>query len=260
MTDGILHDRRHNVCYNHFMSDILIVGKELPDCLDFAESFVATRKVYCVCKDESETADFEPEGIFASTWNRSSAISSRSLIIKAETRLEELNQIVLFFDSYYFGTKFELDRTEDVSAAVDTMISSFQYFVNELLLRLEQRKDPVTVVFLAKTYPSKAENLRSGNKNVNIHPTSNIVASAQEAFIALAENFATLVNDRQYLSVLLAKCEQTNELFNNDKKLGNWVKESISAIEGFKNHQTARQACSWIRAGGKVSSGFSLFK
>lgn len=242
------------------MSDILIVGKDLPDCLDFAETFVTTRKVYCVCRDESEATDFESEGIFASTWNRSSAISSRSLIIKAETHLEELNQVVLLFDSYYFGTRFELDRTEDVSAAVDTMIASYQYFVNELLLRLEQRKDPVTVVFLAKTYPSKAQNLRSGNKNVNIHPTSNIVNSAQEAFIALAENFATLVGDKQYLSVLLAKCEQNNELYNSDKQLGAWVKESLAAIEGFKNHQSAKQACSWIRAGGKVGNGFSLFK
>ena len=242
------------------MSDILIVGKDLPDCLDFAEAFVTTRKVYCVCKDESEAEDFESEGIYASTWNRSSAISSRSLIIKAETRLEELNQIVLFFDSYYFGTRFELDRTEDVSAAVDTMIASFQYFINELLLRLEQRKDPVTVVFLAKTYPSKAENLRSGNKNVNIHPTSNIVNSAQEAFIALAENFATLVGDKQYLSVLLAKCEQTNELYNSDKQLAAWVKECLGTIEGFKTHQGAKQACTWVRAGGKISNGFSLFK
>ena len=242
------------------MSDILIVGKDLPDCLDFAEAFVATRKVFCVTKEEADAANFEAEGIRASTWNRASAISSRSLLIKAETKLEELNQIVIYFDSYYFGTKFELDRTEDVSVAIDTMVASFQYFVNELLVRLEQRKEPVTVVFLAKTYPSKAENFHSGNKNVNIHPTSNIVNSAQAAFIALAENVATLVADKQYLSVLLAKCDQTNELYNSEKQLANWVKESIGAIEGFKNHQSVKQACNWVKAGNKVSSGFMLFK
>ena len=242
------------------MSDILIVGKDLPDCLDFAEVFVTTRRVFCVSKDESEATNFESEGIFASTWNRSSAISSRSLLIKAETKLEELNQFVIYFDSYWFAQQFELDRTEDVSVAIDTMIAGYQYFANELLLRLEQRKENVTVVFLARTYPSKVENLRSGSKNVNIHPTSNIVNSAQQAFMALAENFATLVSDRQYLSVLLAKCEQSNELFNSEKQLGGWVKESISVIEGFKSHQSVKQACSWIRAGGKVSNGFSLFK
>ena len=243
-----------------FMADILIVGKDLPDNLDFAEAFVATRKVFCVARDESEIQNFEAEGILASTWNRDSAISSRSLIIKAETKLEELNEFVLLFDSYWFGTKFELDRTEDVSVAIETMITSYQYFINELILRLEQRKEPVTVAFVVKTYPSKAELLHSGNKNINLHPTSNIVNAAQQAFISLAENFATLVSDRQYLSVLLAKCDHTNELFSSDKQLGNWVKESIAAIEGFKSRQSVKQACSWVKAGGKVSNGFSLFK
>ena len=242
------------------MSDILIIGKDLPVGLDFAEAFVATRKVFCVARDESEVSNFEAEGIVAATWNRASAISSRSLIIKAETKLEQLDEFVLFFDSYWFSTKFELDRTEDVSVAVETMITSFQYFVNELMLRLEQRKDPVTVAFVAKTYPSKAELVHSGNKNINLHPTSNIVNAAQQAFISLAENFATLVRDRQYLSVLLAKCDQTNELFNSDKQLGSWVKESIKAIEGFKSHQSVKQACTWVKAGGKISNGFTLFK
>ena len=65
---------------------------------------------------------------------------------------------------------------------------------------------------------------------------------------------------RQYLQVLLAKCDNTNELFDSDKQLGAWVKESITAIEGFKNHQGVKQACTWVKAGGKVSNGFSLFK
>ena len=242
------------------MSDILIVGKDLPDSLDFAETFVTTRRVFCVARDEADVSSFESEGIFGSTWNHSSAISSRSLLIKAETKLENLNQFVIYFDSYWFAQKFELDRTEDVSAAIDMMISGYQYFVNELLVRLEQRKDPVTVVFLAKTYPSNVENLRSGSKNVNIHPTSNIVNAAQQAFISLAENVATLVSDKTYLSVLLAKCEQTNELYGSEKQLAAWIKESISVIEGFKTHQSVKQACSWVRAGGKVSNGFSLFK
>ena len=242
------------------MADILIVGKDLPDGLDFAEAFVATRKVFCVARDESEVQNFEAEGIVSSTWNRASAISSRSLIIKAETKLDELDEYVLFFDSYWFSTKFELDRTEDLSLAVETMITSYAYFINELLLRFEQRKDPVTLAFVVKTYPSKAELLHSGNKSINLHPTSNIVNAAQQAFISLAENVSTLVSDKPYLSVLLAKCDHTNELFNNDKQLGSWVKESISAIEGFKSRQSVKQASTWVKVGGKVNNGFSLFK
>ena len=80
------------------MADILIVGKDLPDSLDFAEAFVATRKVFGVVRDEGEAGNFEAEGILATTWNRASAISSRSLIIKAETKLEQLDEFVLFGD------------------------------------------------------------------------------------------------------------------------------------------------------------------
>lgn len=242
------------------MSDILIVGKDLPDSLDLAEAFVTTRKVFSVAKDDAEATNFEAEGIFGSTWNKASAISSRSLIIKAETKLENMNQILVYFDSYYYGTKYELDRTEDVASAVDTMISSYQYFVNELLIRLEQKKDPATIVFLTKTYPSKYENLHAGNKNINIHPICNIVNAAQQAFIALAENTATLVNDKQYLSVVLAKCDHTNELFNSEKELGNWVKQCFDSVESFKNHQSVKSACTWNKAGVKISNGFSLFK
>ena len=90
--------------------------------------------------------------------------------------------------------------------------------------------------------------------------SSIMVLGRLSLFAALAENFATLTADKQYLSVLLAKCDQTNELFNSDKQLANWTKETISAIEGFKSHQNVKQACTWIRAGGKVSNGFSLFK
>ena len=94
----------------------------------------------------------------------------------------------------------------------------------------------------------------------HLQPRSFPPPSSQTSFISLAENFATLVSDRQYLQVLLAKCDNTNELFESDKQLGTWVKESITAIESFKNHQGVKQACTWVKAGGKVSNGFSLFK
>ena len=68
------------------------------------------------------------------------------------------------------------------------------------------------------------------------------------------------MSDKPYLSVMLAKCDHTNELFSSDKQLGTWVKECINAMEGFKSRQSVKQACSWVKAGGKVSNGFSLFK
>lgn len=242
------------------MGDILIVGKDLPDNLDFAEGFVTTRKVFTTEIPDTEVTDFESEGIFSCLWNRNSAISSRALILNAETKLDELTDVLVYFDAYYFCQQFELDRTEDLSVAIDTMISSYQFFMSELLFRLEQRKDPITIGFLVKTYPSKFEKLHTGSKNVNTHPASNIVNAAQSAFISLAENVSTLVGDKSYLSVILAKCEPGNELYETDKELAKWMAQSFDAIHGMKSKQTVKQAAAWIKAGGKVSTGFSLFK
>lgn len=254
-------ERNSIVCYNRNMSDILLIGKDLPESLDLAEGFTSQEKgVFAVCKTDAEVSDFESNNIFASVWNRPSAISARSLIIKAETKFQNLTDFVLVFDAYQFGTEFELDRTEDIAKAIDTMIAGYQYFINELLYRLEQRKEEVTVTFLVKNYPSKYEVAVNGNKNVNLHPISNIVNSAMNAFTALAEGISTIISDRSYISVLLAKCDPSNELYNDDKQIGTWIAQSIEAIRGMKNKQSVKQAATWVKVGGKVPTGFGLFK
>lgn len=249
------------LCYNGNMSDILIAGRELQDSIDLTGSIAGTaRKIMISGKPEADPAAFETSGIYSCNWNRASAISARSFLLQGETKLQELNEYVLIFDSRFYASKFELDRTENVSAAIDTMVSSYQFMVDELTLRLEQRKDPVTVMFLVKTYPSKSEFLHSGSRNASIVPASNVVSSAQAAFINLAENFATYVNDKSYLSVVLAKCEPSNEAYDDESKLGNWIAQTMDSFAASKSRQSVKQACTWQKAGSKVSSGFSLFK
>lgn len=243
------------------MSEILFIGKDLPDSLDFAESLSKNnRKVFTISKTEAETTDFEAENIFSTTWNKASAISSRSLLIKSETKFPDINEYLIFFDSYYFATKFESDHSENLSSAIDTLITSYQMFLNELFNRLEQKKENSVIVFLVKTYPSKYEIAKNGSKSVNMHPTSNIVNAAQAAFISLAENTSTLVGERPYLSVLLSKCEPSNEFFSNEKQIAEWVAKGIDTIKGFKNKQTPKQAETWVKVGAKIPSTFSLFK
>lgn len=242
------------------MSDILFIGKDLPDSIDFAEGLVSiNRNVFTTTKDETEAENFAAENIFSATWNKTSAISARSFLIKTETKFPDINEYLLYFDSYYYSTKFELDKTEYVTAATDSLISSYQLFINELLSRLEQKKEPSVIAFMAKTYPSKYEVLHNGTKGVNIHPASNIVSAAQEAFLSLAENTSTLVGERPYLSVLLSKCDYTNELFSSEKQLASWLAQGIDSIKGMKNHQTAKQAGTWVKAGAKIPTGLSLF-
>ena len=241
------------------MSNTLFIGKDLPDGLSFAEVLADSgRSVFGIAKSEADAAKFESEKIFATTWNKSSAVSAHSVIIRAETKLETLDEVVFYFDASTFCTQFELDRTEDFSNGIDTLISSFLFSAAELLKRLDQRKEKTTVLFLVKEYPSKYEMLSS--KTTGILPASGIVSAAQAAFSALAENFSTNVADRDYLSVVLAKCSYSNELYKNEDAIADWIVSSLNTVRTMKNPQTVKQAGTWNKVGGKLQTGFALFR
>lgn len=241
------------------MSNILFIGKDLPDGINFAEGLArGGNQVYAVSRSESETANFESQNIFTTTWNKSSAVSAHSLIIKAENKLTDINNVIFYFDSSYFCTKFELDRTEEIAVAVDTMINSFLYSTSELLKRISQRKEKITVTFLVKEYPSKND-IALNSKIQGIVPCSTIVTSAQAAFTALAENFAININDKEYLSVILAKCAFSNELHKNEKEIAQWCIESLDTLNTQKNKQSLKNAAVWNKVGTKLQTGFHLF-
>ncbi len=241
------------------MSNTLFIGKDLPDGLEFAEALADSgRSVFGVAKSEADAAKFESEKIFTSTWNKSSAVSAHSVIIKAETKLENLDEIVFYFDSNYFCSQFETDRTEDISNAVDSMINSFLLSSTELIKRIDQRKEKISVAFLLREYPSKYEMLSS--KASGFVPASGLVSTAQAAFCALAENFSTYVSDRNYLSIILAKCAMNNELYKNEDGIADWLCGALDGLKMSKNPQSPKQAGVWNKAGGKVSAGFGLFK
>lgn len=241
------------------MSNILIIGKDFPDALELAEAFSETGKnVYAVSKSEADTNKFESEKIYCSTWNKSSAISAHSLIIKAETKLENIDEVLFYFDTNYFCSKFELDKSEDIANGVDQMINAYLYSISELLKRIDQRKEKILVSFFIREYPSKLEALST--KTAVTLPPSAIVSAAQQAFISMAESFASNVTDRNYLTVLLANCNPTNEMYKNEKSIAVWLTASMESLKGLKNPQTVKQASTWNKAGSKVGAGFPFFK
>ncbi len=241
------------------MSNTLFIGKDLPDGLSFAEALADSgRSVFSTAKSEADASKFESEKIFATTWNKSSAVSAHSVIIRAETKLEALDEVIFYFDASHFCSQFELDRTEDLSNGIDTMISGFLFSTNELLKRIDQCKEKIYVLFLVKEYPSKYEMISS--KTAGIVPASTIVSAAQAAFCALAESFAANAGERDYLSVVLAKCTFTNELYKNEDAIADWVVSALNTVKTLKNPQTVKQACTWNKVGAKLSTGFALFR
>lgn len=241
------------------MSNTMFIGKDLPDGLSFAEALADSgRSVFSTAKSEADASKFESEKIFATTWNKSSAVSAHSVIIRAETKLEALDEVIFYFDASHFCSQFELDRTEDLSNGIDTMISGFLFSTNELLKRIDQCKEKIYVLFLVKEYPSKYEMISS--KTAGIVPASTIVSAAQAAFCALAESFAANAGERDYLSVVLAKCTFTNELYKNEDAIADWVVSALNTVKTLKNPQTVKQACTWNKVGAKLSTGFALFR
>lgn len=249
------------LCYNRTMYNILLIGKELPDSIDFCEALKASdNKVYVSSKLEADAVKFESEDIFTSTWNKASAVSAHSFLIKAETKLEKINHVVFYYDAAYLCSKFELDKTEELSQAVDQLINSYLYTTGELLKRIDQKKEDICVSFVVRNYPSKYEIAVSGNRTPGVLPASSIVSIGEAAFTTLAQNFSTYVADREYLSVILAKCPYNNELYKNDKQLAAWLLESFDTISQAKHRQTVKQASTWNKVGTKLSTGFALFK
>jgi len=241
------------------MSNILLIGKDLPDSLEIAEAFSETGKnVYTISKSDADSDKFESEKIYATIWNKSSAVSAHSLIIKAETKLENIDEVVFYFDTNYFCSKFELDKSEEIANAVDQMINAYLYSTSELLKRIDQRKEKILVSFLLRDYPNKLEAVTA--KGTVTLPPSAIVSAAQQAFISLAESFSTNVADRNYLSVLLANCSPSNEMYKNEKSIAVWLTASMETIKSLKNPQTVKQASTWNKVGSKVSGGFGFLK
>lgn len=249
------------MCYNGSMYNILLVGKDLPDSLNFCEALRNNdNKVYASAKSEADAVKIEAENIFASTWNKSSAVSAHSFLIKAETKLENITHVIFYYDAPFFCSKYELDKTDELSQAVDQLINSYLYTAGELIKRIDQKKEQICVSFVVRNYPSKYEVATSGNKAAGILPASSIVSVGEAAFTSIAQNFSTYVAERDYLSVILAKCPHNNELFKNDKQLAQWLLESFDSLAQAKHKQNVKQATVWNKAGTKLSTGFALFK
>ena len=51
-----------------------------------------------------------------------------------------------------------------------------------------------------------------------------------------------------------------NELYKNEDGIADWLVGALDSIKTMKNPQTLKQACNWNKAGGKVSTGFTLVR
>ena len=109
--------------------NILIVGKDLPSCSEFANEF-SLKGFNIVIAGNTESSNSLPSNeIKVVKWNKSSAISAKSLIIQTETLNNKIDNAILYFDAQLFSSKFQNLSVDSCAPACDEMILGFQYFL-----------------------------------------------------------------------------------------------------------------------------------
>ncbi len=237
------------------MANVLILGKDLPESTDFIKSFeLNAHKIFTPVKTGS-IVNMDNDNIITCNWNKASAISTKAMLIQAESRLENLDKIIIYFDACHFAENFQNDRVDELTAAMENMIYGYQYLIGELLTRFRQKAPDCQILFLLQTVPSKA----TLSKNPGAVPCNLSVAAAQKAFEALAENAAYSFYDLNSVTPIIAVCDPSNSLYRQDHGLGEWALTFTDTVSQMKNRPTLKQCTSWIKAGSK-SLGLSIFK
>lgn len=236
--------------------NILIAGKDLPSCTDFAEKLsLSGCNVVVATSPDAKESRLSSE-IKTAVWNKSSAISARSVIIQAETFHNFTDDAILYFDAPQFSVQFGSLAADVCSPAFDAMILGFQYMTLELINRTEQHKSKSRIIFILKTHPTIADSNRSAKRIVSA-PANAIVASAEAAFATFAENIAAHVAENQCSSVLLVTGDTQNETMQKDSSLAEWLNNYVDMLDTKKDGQ---KSLAWIKAGAKASSAFAIFR
>ena len=253
---------------------ILFAGKELPAGNDMASgaSFQGRRVlVTSLIAKEGENSSGEENypqnntplglggkigGIKGLAWRRSSAISSRSLVLKCENE-GGLDEAVLVFDEFYFATKY---REVNNAQILEELIGSYQYLTQELIARLgRQTEKSAKIVFIYKSNHSICDGINSSSVRLSGMELSNpMIAAAGGAFKAYAENIAAILAENGGITPVLVHCDQSNDLSKRDSSLSVWLCEYLDAIDNLKKPLSPKQKISWVKAGAKNPSGFGI--
>jgi len=255
---------------------IIVAGKDTPAVTKFSDGLVLAERKVILTGNETEiiehtetTVDREvgvpkiehSSSVTTVAWNKSSPVSSRTLILEAESIYGQLDEVILYFDEHWYAQKADMIDAQECAHGADDMILSYQYLTLEVLKRFEKRnsqENPGSLIFVVRESPSAADavrnpSVRDGSSSI----ASPVVASAASSFVSFSENIAALYGDYGYVNIYLIKSDGIGEVASRDEMLSKWVCDYVDANSGLIN---AKKAVTWIKAGSKLTSGgFSLF-
>ncbi len=241
--------------------NILIAGKELPSMAEFADAFALSGSNVVVADESGEAKGLSSKDIKVLSWNKCSAVAARALILQAESLVGLPDRFIFYFDAEYFSRKFAVFSLDMCSRANDSMILGFQYLSMEIFNRIQQHGSKATVVFILKPVATLREAtfnpvLKSSGADI----ANPVVAAAEAAFANFAENIAAMNFSNENVQVILVSGDEHNEVLKKDSLLSQWLDSYIDASVSAKHKPNAKNALSWVKAGSKSPSSFSLFK
>lgn len=230
------------------MKNILIAGKDFPDGKEFSETAsLKERSVTLTCTEkEYEVLDGEASRIIL--WNKSSPLSSRSLVLSCENFKGALDEAILYMDEPLLASLFENSGLQNCAKIIDDFIAGYQFLTFELISRKVKK-----IVFVHKTNMSLLENLLSSQARTSRISTP-IISACGAAFESFAENIAAELSSSEIKTVLV-KGDVTNETMAKDSVFSAWVMDYLDGIDGLKSPLSPKQTCSWVKPGAKVKSG-----
>lgn len=235
----------------------LIAGKDAPDVFEFADAFIQAGFRTAVTGDANDAAEMQATLI---KWNKASAISTRALVIQAETALKTTANTIFYFDAAHSALLYPAQSTAICSKVLDELIAGFQYLAIETLNRIQQHKKAARLVFIVRNCLLPKDAAFSSIKDESAVTANPLVAAAQAAFIAFAENTAAVIAQQSGAHVLLVSVERQNTAMAADSSLAAWLSEYLDALDSAKTRQSAKTSCTWIKAGAKMPGTFSLFR
>lgn len=224
---------------------VLFAGKEYPDGREFAvaatnhnRSAVVTvaempKKLDggCVCED-----------VYPAQWSRNSPLAARTLVVQAENACGAFREAVIIFDTSWYAGRFEDLAPETCSRAIDAMVGSYAYLVNEVLNRFKKQGEGTLVFVLKKS--------SSGDGGFT-KPVSVLTGMAEGAFKGLGESVATTYSQDPSLKIVLAKAD----FGTADSHFANWLFEVLDAPNSIAGKYDAKKGPQWFKMGTKTGKG-----
>ncbi len=235
---------------------LLIAGKELPQGDDFAAGAMAhNRSVLITCS--SGTPETSTTGANPVSWNRSSPISARSVIISCMNQTNSFDEAVLVFDEGMFASQFEEVSASDITRVLEELVAGYQYLSSEVIAKFKHNnigREQVHVGKLAFVWISARS-----RSTVNVH-LSPLVSAASAAFRAFAEaTAASLCNVEEILPVLV-NVDSDNDASRRDSTVMSWLCEYMDSLDQLKKRPSQKYFETWIKPGTKGTGGFGLFR